>query len=204
MRDGGQSQNFCGDVLAAMAQEILLVGPAGKIRYANRAAIETFGLDVDEHGALDDILKPPDGLWQGRMRNAAQSSTLVPMNLTSRGGQYAGMEMKFRARGLRSSDDGTTLLMLIADRERDAGFTQLRKLVRDLNAELAQRKTLQGKLEDALESEQPPQRTHSSREEQSRLAQLARPPASPVGQGRGNDRGARDARRPDPRHSRSA
>ena len=158
MRDGGEARDFCEDILAAMAQEILLVGPAGRIRYANRAASGTFGLKAGAPGTLDAVLNPPDGLWHGRMRSAAQSSTMVPMNLTVRDGQYAGMEMKFRARGLRSADDGTTLLLLIADRERDAGFTQLRKLVRDLNAELSQRKTLQGKLEDALESEQ---RLHS-------------------------------------------
>ena len=154
MKKGASAGDLCEGILAAMGQEILLVGPGGGIAYANRAAHQTFGIDDDGRTTIETVLTPPDANWKGRMRTAAQSSTMVPMNLTVRGGEYAGMEMKFRARGFRDPQDGRTLLMLIADRERDAGFSQLRKLVRDLNAELAQRKTLQNQLEATLETEQ--------------------------------------------------
>ena len=144
--------DLCERILAGVDHEILLVGKGGRIVYTNRSAART--LEHDGRATLDDVLRGLDGDWRHGLRGAAQSSTLVPVNLRVISGSHAGLEMKFRARGLRDPESGEALLMLMADRNRDTGFSELKKLVRDLNSELAERRALQKKLETALESEQ--------------------------------------------------
>lgn len=143
---------LCEQMLAGVDHEILLVGKGGRILYANACAQRTLG--QGEGAAIEDIFVGADEDWRKSLRGAAQSSTLVPINLKVCSGPHRGLDMKFRARGMQDPDSGEAALMLVADRNRDTGFSELKRLVRDLNGQLARRKLLQEKLESALESEQ--------------------------------------------------
>ena len=147
---GGLSDALCAKIVAGLSREILVADSNGAIVFANARAKEALeGTQVEN---LRDLFDDSDGELGSRLRKVGGSNQPFPINLTYSTGEYAGMEQKFRGRGLLDDDDRLVTL-LMADSHRDEGFTQLRKLVRRLNRELAQKHELAGELQRALDSE---------------------------------------------------
>lgn len=146
------SENLCNRVVNALDSEIVVLSSAGAVLYANDRASDTFGPNLS--GAqLSSLFADIENGAAIRLRRIAQSSIWAPLNLTLAKGPHRGIELKFRGRGV-GAEDGTTQIMLVADRNRDKGFEQLRNLVRELNAKLAERQRSNRRLKGALASEE--------------------------------------------------
>ncbi|MCJ7420878.1 sensor histidine kinase [Sphingomicrobium astaxanthinifaciens] len=134
-------------VLDRFDEAVVVIDQAGRLAYANRAALARFGL-AGEGAVLADWCAEPDAALD-RLRRLAGSGVRQPLNLTLKTGEVA----KFRGTGLLVDPERPPALLLVADRQRDAGFEKLRQLVERLDIELTDRARLLVKLEETLERE---------------------------------------------------
>ena len=143
---------LCDTIVGALDADVIVAGRGGKLVYANPRARQRLGDPADDT-PLAAIFADWDDELREHLTRAAQSSQWVPvnLNLTCPGGLQP---IRFRARGIRQAGTGETLLLLMADRRRDQGFTQLKSLISDLNSELAERRHTQLQLQRALGSEE--------------------------------------------------
>ncbi|MGF1549704.1 MAG: sensor histidine kinase [Sphingomonadaceae bacterium] len=146
------SQRLCAKVVHSLDHEIIVLDSRGAVSFANRRASETFGT-IEENQRLSTLFRHSENGASKRLRRIAQSSIWAPVNFVIAKGPHRGIELKFRGRGF-TGEDGTTQILLVASRDRDKGFEQLRKLVRELNCELAERQQMNQRLERALPSEE--------------------------------------------------
>ena len=142
---------WCETFVTTLDHEIFVVGPRGRILYANPQAEKVFGGSEDQV-RLGEIFGADQNLGE-RLRRIAQNSDWSPINLVAVEGPMAGVEFKMRGRGTDDADGNGRVILLVADRQRDAGFTQLRQLVRKLNADLATRARRAENLEGKLDAE---------------------------------------------------
>lgn len=143
---------LCDTIVTALDADVIVAGRGGKLIYANPRARERIG-DPPEGASLAGIFADWDEEMRDNLNRAAQSNQWVPVNLSiKQGGQV--LPVRFRARGIRNREDGEAMLLLMADRRRDEGFHRLKELVGDLNSELAERRRIQLRLKQALESEE--------------------------------------------------
>lgn len=145
---------LCDVVISGLDADVVLVGRGGRLIYANPRARERLG-DPADGAEVTDIFADWDADMRDQMTRTAQANQWVPVNLTPRAN---GEAMRFRARGIRHGATGETMLLLLADRRRDQGFTRLKALVRELNQELSEKRRTQLALRGALDSEE---RLHS-------------------------------------------
>lgn len=146
------SEKLCAKVVNSLDDEILVLDGAGAVSFANARATETFG-SLEDGPPLSQLFEHTENGAAERLRRIAQSSIWAPVNFTLASGPHRGIELKFRGRGF-SGENGEAQILLVADRQRDKGFEQLRKLVRELNSELAARRRANRRLKGALASEE--------------------------------------------------
>ena len=155
MASGGQrlSADHCERVVNRLDQEIFLLDREGKVLFANRAAEQAVG--AIESGAVSfrEILRGGDDDFGKRMQLLAQSNQWMPINATVTRGPMEGVELRLKGHGFRNRETGALEVLLVADRNRDHGFLQLRELVRSLNTELAGKRRANTQLQSSLEAE---------------------------------------------------
>ena len=144
--------SLCNKVVNSLDEEIIVLNGQGHVSFANRRARDTLG-EIEPDQPLSKLFVGLENGVGERLRRIAQSSIWAPINLTLGDGPHRGVSLKFRGRGF-VGDDGVQQIMLVASRDRDKGFEQLRSLVRDLNSELAERQKTNRRLNAALDSEE--------------------------------------------------
>ena len=145
------SEPICNRVINSLDGEVIVIDRAGQVVFVNDRAIETLGA-VPDKNRISDFFEGGQG--GERLRRIAQTSIWAPVNFTLKSGPMRGMELKFRGCGFREKGAQESQVLLVADRHRDQGFTQLRKLIRDLNRDLAERQQTANRLQGALVSEE--------------------------------------------------
>ena len=151
MNRGDLSSDYCARVVQNLGSEILLLGKGGRILYANPAA-EQFLSGNDE--TVFDLFANDDLELRGKLRAIAQSGQWLPLNATFSAGPMKGAELKMRGRGVIDRDTQEVNILLMGARDRDEGFVKLRRLVRELNRDLASKRRDNVGLQDALSAEE--------------------------------------------------
>ena len=146
--------DHCERVVNHLDQETFLLDATGRILFANTAAQDAIG-PLGEATQVRDVLGPAGGEedFRQKLKAVAQSSQWLPFNAKVTQGPMAGVELRIRGRGVRDRETGEQEVLLVADRNRDEGFRQLRTLVRDLNRELAGKRQANTQLQTSLEAE---------------------------------------------------
>ncbi|MFN0262685.1 sensor histidine kinase [Tepidamorphus sp. 3E244] len=144
------SMELCDEILETHPAESISMSVDGEIMFANARARKLI---------IRGEEKFPD-LWsESRERvleiigHCAGGSTWQPFALTRKGGGHDGVKMRWRGRGYRR-DGKPPMVAIVGDESHTHAFEEHRKLVRELNEQLAHHMRMEAKLDEALTGQQ--------------------------------------------------
>jgi len=154
MGDPFLQSDLCFTLLDQHPNETLCVDLDGRISYANRSAGELLGSDEDVTGRnFFDLFGEPRERVKALIERSAGSNSWQPMSLTLISGDQSGLRLALRCRGLRNSKENRIQALIVSDEGRMTKFKEHRKLIRQLNTELAEQRRVRIRLDEALANE---------------------------------------------------
>lgn len=142
---------ICATLLDQHPVETLCIALDGEVKFANRSARTL--LDAAEGAApgnFFELVDETDSALGERVRRCAGSSAWQPISVSVRAGANRGLRVAMRCRGAMDAATGELTALLVGDPLRPAAFEEHRRLIRQLNAELAEQARIRAQLDEAL------------------------------------------------------
>lgn len=134
-------------VLDALDEPAFLVDPKGRIAFSNRAAGNLLG-SARRGGTFLDLVEQPHDALIHYLRRCSGTTQPLPGVATLR--DASGALTKFRLRGARTRMEDTPFIFVRCLHSQRDQFPILAAKVRELNAEVHQRRRIQAALEESL------------------------------------------------------
>ncbi|WP_029619181.1 sensor histidine kinase [Pseudorhizobium marinum] len=140
-------QDLADAVLDALDEPVFLVDPNGGIAFSNRAAGNLLG-SARRGGTLLDLVEQPHEALIHFLRRCSGTTQTLPGAATLR--DVSGELTRFRLRGARTRAKGAPYIFVRCLHSQRDQFPVLAAKIRELNAEIHQRRRIQATLEESL------------------------------------------------------
>ena len=139
-------------VLDCHPSETVCVSLDGEVDYSNSSAERLFGLDGPGANFGRMFQEPAERVLEV-IHRCAGSSSWQPITMTLAQGRHAGLRLMLRCRGIRDVETGEVVALIVSDENRLVLFEEHRRLIAQLNGELAEQQRTRQRLDDALANE---------------------------------------------------